>query len=268
MTCFERFRNSVPGGAWRLLAILAVALLFTLSCAQLPPKFAVSNVEGRVRAAAVPFDQGFRMPELAKACEGHWYCDPALYGNAAWKEVVLTLECRCEKFGSRRYGQLVENAYLIDKATLAVRPGGEERREEKYRLPKGSGMLGALQHPVRDERGLVVRGTHIGAKGKYGQSPGLIQSDSGNGLATLSYNAFGRETYSLIPNPSHLIGYAHWGTFFISVFDVTTRGEVGSTAIRYRGLAPDAFEIDFYGEHFLFKFPYDDYHGIAISLPE
>lgn len=265
MNCFERFLNRTTARQKGALALCLGSVLLSLSCSQLSPSYKVTHVEGRIRAAAIIFDNGWIMPE---DCEIHGVCGSVLFGRPDWKEVVVTLECRCEKEGVSRYGQLVRNAYLVDRDTFAVRPGGEDLRKEEYQLPRGGGASDLLRYAKRDADGLVARGTHIRFQGKYGQYPGLTQSDSGNRLAALSYDAFGRETYGLFPDPSHLIGYAHKGTFYISVHDVGIRQELGSMTLKYQGLPPDSFGMDFYGENLLFTFPYDRRHGIVISLPQ
>lgn len=265
MTYFERFLNRTT--AWRKVAVALCSgsILLLSSCSQLSPWYKVARVEGRIRASSLIFDNGWLMPE---DCEIHGVCGSVLFGRPDWKEVVVTLECRCEKEGVSRYGQLVRNAYLVDRETFAVRPGGEERRKPEYRLPRGSGARDLLRYAKRDADGVEARGTRIQFRGKYGQYPGLAQSDSGNRLAALSYDAFGRETYGLFPDPSHLIGYAHMGTFYVSVYDVGLRKELGSMTLKYRGLPPDSFGMDFYGESLLFTFPYDRQHGIVILLPQ
>lgn len=265
MNCFERFLNRTTAWQRGALALCSGSVLLLSSCVQLPPSYKVTRVEGRIRGAAVHFKQGFRMP---KDCEVHGFCDAALFGSPEWKEVVVTLECRCGDPNSQRTTKLVQNAYLLDKDSLNLRPGGEERRKEEYRLAMGSGARDLLRYAKRAADGVVARGMHIRFQGKYGQYPGLTQSDSGHRLAALSYDAFGRETYGLLPDPSHLIGYAHMGAFYVSVYDAGLRQELGSMTLKYRGLPPDSFGMVFYGENLLFKLPYDDYHGIVISLPQ
>ncbi len=264
MICFAWFRNRSQIHIGIVAGALSLYTVILVSCSELPPSYTISQVEGEVRAASLHFDHGFEMPD---DCEIHGVCSTVLFGHSGWKDVVVTLECRCEKDGVSRYGQLVQNSYLVDLLTFSTRPGGEDRRKEEYRLQRGNDALDLMQYSQRDAEGMVARGTRIRFQGEYGQSPGLTQSDSGNRLAALSYNAFGRETYSLIPNPSHLIGYAHKGIFFVSVYNTETKREIGSVSLKYQGLPPESFAMEFYGDNILFRRPFDTYHGLIMLWP-
>lgn len=202
------------------------------------------------------------MPTLASTCQEHWYCDPVAYDNPTWREFVITLECRCEQLDSRRYGVLVENSYFIDKAALAVRPGGEDRRTAENRLQTGGNATSLAQYAQSDGGWLVARGTRFRYPGKYAQSPGLIQSDSGSRFASLSYDAFSRQTYSLIPGPSQLFGFAHKGTFHVAVYDVASKQEIGVLSSTYQGMPPESLRMDFFGEDVLFTFPLNKDEGL------
>jgi hypothetical protein len=175
---------------------------------------------------------------------------------------VITLECRCEQLDSRRYGVLVENSYVIDKAALAVRPGGEDRRTAENRLQTGGNATSLAEHAQRDGGWLVARGTRFRYPGKYGQDPGLIQSDSGNRFASLSYDAFSRQTYSLIPGPDQLFGFAHKGTFYVAVYDVASKQEIGILSSTYQGMPPESLRMDFFGENVLFTCPLSKDEGL------
>jgi hypothetical protein len=268
MTCSRRYRNRQPVDLMHPLLAALLCAVFLSSCAELPPKFRVSKAEGNLRAAVVHFEQGWRMPELAEACQGHWYCETAAFGSTEWKEAVVTLECRCEKAGLRQYGVLAENSYLINKTTFEVRPGGEDRMLPEFRLPRGGGSSDHARYAQRDGDWLIVRGTRIRFPGKFGEYPGVISSDTVNRLATLSYDAFARETYGLFPHPSHLIGYAHKGTFYIAVYHVDLKQEIGVVEIRYQGLSPGSFRPHFYGDSLLFKLLLSHSHGIFITWDE
>ncbi len=245
-------------------SVLALAILIIFaSCKKLPPSFRVSEVNGGVRAAVVRFDQGWRMP---KGCVVSGYCEPAIFRSDDDHKLVVTLECMCEDGGEKlRYGVLVENSYLIDKTTLLVRPGGEDRRIKEFQLPRGSDAISLAQYAQRDGDWRIARGTRFRYPGKFGQSPGLIQSDSGQRFASLSYDAFGRETYGLVPDPSHLLGYAHKGTFYIASYDVDHKQEIGVVELPYQGLPPDSFRPDFYGDGLLFNLLLGDRYGIVIT---
>ena len=220
-----------------------------------------------MRAAMLKFDKGWRMPALASACQDHWYCDPAAYDNPKWRELVVTLECRCEQLNSRRYGVLVENSYLIDKSTLIARPGGEDRRIKEFQLPRGRDAISLVDYAQRDGDWGIARGTRFRYPGEYGQDPGLIQSESGNRFASLSYDAFSRQTYSLIPGPSQLFGFAHKGTFYVAVYDVASKQEIGVLASSYQGMPPECLRMDFYGENVLlrvFRPPFTNDQGLIV----
>lgn len=217
-----------------------------------------------MRAAVLKFDKGWSMPA---ECPVLGACGPVAYGQPEWNEIVVSLECRCEVDGKSRYGQLVQNSYLINKATLVARPGGEDRRTAENRLQTGGNATSLAEYAQRDGGWLVARGTRFRYLGKYGQGPGLIQSESGNRFASLSYDAFSRQTYSLIPGPGQLFGFAHKGTFYVAVYDVASKQEIGVLATSYQGMPPESLRMDFYGENVLlrvFRPPFTDDQGLIV----
>jgi hypothetical protein len=244
--------------------LYALPILVLSSCRELPRSFQVSKVEGRMRAAVLKFDKGWSMPA---ECPVLGACGPVAYGQPEWNEIVVSLECRCEVDGKSRYGQLVQNSYLINKATLVARPGGEDRRTAENRLQTGGNATSLAEYAQRDGGWQVARGTRFRYLGKYGQGPGLIQSESGNRFASLSYDAFSRQTYSLIPGPGQLFGFAHKGTFYVAVYDVASKQEIGVLATSYQGMPPENLRMDFYGENMLlriFRPPFTDDQGLIV----